>query len=597
MAAPSRLLSLNLGTQTVTLADFASSESGGLILNGYDSRDLLLAGATDADKSAYITSAITDLIRVLKVRRGKVNLCIPSQSVFTRFVKLPTTDEDKVGQIIGFEAQQNVPFPITEVVWDSQLVGGSEPGKLGVVLVAIKSDLLGEIDSSVGQAGLETELVDVAPMALYNTFRYNYEGVTGCSLIADIGARTTNLIFVEPQHVFSRSIPIGGQTITTAIAKEFQEPLLTAENRKKRDGFVGLGGSYAEPDDPDVARVSKIIRNTMTRLHMEIVRSISFYRSQQSGGQPVRMYLAGGSANLPYMKEFFNEKMQLPVEYFNPLRNVSVGASVDVDKAGREAHLLGELVGAALRKSGECPIELNLLPPELIRRQGMSRRQPYLIGAGILLLMLLAGWWLYFKQATEKIIAVTEKVTAETATLQSFDTKFRAIKTQVNGDSARVAPILEAVARREVWARLIDDINQRLPEEKIWVTVLEPQQFGKPLGFGDAKAIIAQQTATPPSVRATPAQRAVAQPRPNAAPAPANDAGDPVIDKIILRGLYIDNSQIVDQFFTNLLKSPFFEIDPTKKNAVITVRKDADSSAWAFDYELTLPLKEPISLK
>ncbi|HEY5894304.1 MAG TPA: type IV pilus assembly protein PilM [Chthoniobacterales bacterium] len=595
MAAPSRLLSLNLGTQTVTLADFASSESGGLILNAYESRDLLFDGASDGAKSAHVTSAITELIHDLKARREKVNLCIPSQSVFTRFVKLPTVDEDKIEQIIGFEAQQNVPFPITEVVWDYQLVGGSDPDRLGVVLVAIKSDLLGEIDASAEQAGLETELVDVAPMALYNAFRYNYENVTGCSLIADIGARTTNLIFVEPQHVFSRSIPIGGQTITTAISKEFQEPLADAENRKKRDGFVGLGGSYAEPDDPDVARVSKIIRNTMTRLHMEIVRSISFYRSQQAGSQPVRMYLAGGSANLVYMKEFFHEKMQLPVEYFNPLKNVPVGPSVDVEKVGREAHSLGELVGTTLRKNGECPIELNLLPPELVRRQEMAKRKPYLVGAGFILLLLLAGWWLYFKQATEKITEVTDKVVAETSRLQSFDSKFKAIDKRVKEETTRIAPILEAIARREVWVRLIDDINQRLPEEKIWVTAMEPLQFGKPLSFGDVKAITAQQTATPSPTRTTPASKAI-QPKPGVAPL-ANAATGPVIDQIILKGLYIENSQVVDQFFTNLLKSPFFEIDPTKKNAVITVRKDVDSSAWAFDYELTLPLKEPISLK
>ena len=162
-------------------------------------------------------------------------------------------------------------------------------------------------------------------MALYNAFRYNYSDMTGCSLIIDIGARTTNLIFIEPNKVFSRSIVNqGGNTITQAIAKDFSEPFVMAEERKKRDGFVSLGGSYADPDDPEVARVSKIVRNTMTRLHAEIARSISFYRSQQHGQSPVRVLLCGGTASLPYMREFFHEKLQLPVEYFNPLRNVAV---------------------------------------------------------------------------------------------------------------------------------------------------------------------------------------------------------------------------------------------------------------------------------
>ena len=173
----------------------------------------------------------------------------------------------------------------------------------------------------------------------------------GCSLIIDIGARSTNLIFIEPHKVFSRSIPNAGSTITQAIAKDFNEPFGAAEERKKRDGFVSLGGSYAEPEDPDVARVSKMIRNSMTRLHAEIARSISFYRSQQGGSAPQRVFLSGGSAGLPYLREFFHEKFQRPVEFFNPLRNVAVGNGLNIEEIGRSAHRMGELVGLALRAS------------------------------------------------------------------------------------------------------------------------------------------------------------------------------------------------------------------------------------------------------
>ena len=87
-------------------------------------------------------------------------------------------------------------------------------------------------------------------MALYNAFRYSYSDLSGCSLLVDIGARTTNLLFIEARKKFSRaSIPIGGSSITAAIAKEFGEPFAAAESRKKRDGFVSLGGAYAEPAD------------------------------------------------------------------------------------------------------------------------------------------------------------------------------------------------------------------------------------------------------------------------------------------------------------------------------------------------------------
>ena len=70
--------------------------------------------------------------------------------------------------------------------------------------------------------------------------------------------------------------------------------------------------------------MSKIVRSTMTRLHAELMRSISHYRAQQQGSAPQRVFLCGGSASTPYMREFFQEKLQLPIEFFNPLRNVAV---------------------------------------------------------------------------------------------------------------------------------------------------------------------------------------------------------------------------------------------------------------------------------
>src|SRR5207247_1774794 len=132
-------------------------------------------------------------------------------------------------------------------------------------------DLLDEINNAVEQTALRTRIVDVASMALYNAFRQSYPNLADCSLLLDIGARTTNILFIEPGRFFLRSIPLGGSAITAAIAREFNESFAAAETRKKRDGFVGLGGAYAEPPDPDIARVSKIARSTMTRLHAEVM--------------------------------------------------------------------------------------------------------------------------------------------------------------------------------------------------------------------------------------------------------------------------------------------------------------------------------------
>src|SRR5882724_2397291 len=329
MPLPTRLLSLNLGSQTIGLAEFRTQTHGGIVLVDYRLREIPAGPTNEEMRHAQITVAVREMMDELRIKHGRVNYAIAAQSAFARFVKLPLVDQEKIERVIGFEAQQNVPFPIDEVVWDYQLVGGGPDKQVEVVIVAVK--------------------VGLATMSLYNAFRYNYTNIPGCSLLVDIGARTTNVLFIEPGKIFSRSVPIGGSSITAAIAREFDESFAEAESRKRRDGFVSLGGAYAEPADADVARVSKIVRATMTRLHAELMRSISHYRAQQQGNRPDRIFLCGGSAGMPYMREFFHEKLQVPIEFFNPLKNVTVSGSAQLPEVTRSAHLLGELVGLALR--------------------------------------------------------------------------------------------------------------------------------------------------------------------------------------------------------------------------------------------------------
>lgn len=588
MAAPARIITLNLGMQTLGMAEFRPTSNGGLMLNQLRLTELLADPAAEGSRVAQLQIAVQEMVSALKIKAGRVNYAIPAQSVFTRFVKLPSVDPDKVDQIIAFEAQQNVPFPIEEVVWDYQLVGGAQSDKIEVVLVAIKSDLLEDLSNSVEGAGLSTNVVDVGPMALYNCFRYNYSDVSGCSLLIDIGARTTNLIFVEPNKVFTRSIPIGGTTITAAIAKEFNEPFGASEERKRQIGFVSLGSAYAEPPDPDQARVSKMIRNTMTRLHSEITRSISFYRSQQGGSPPQRIYLCGGSAGMPYMREFFNEKIQQPVEFFNPLRNVAVGKNVSLEEAGRGAHVLGELVGLALRSVTNCPMELSLRPVSVERSQKLAKKRPFLVLAGVCLLLCLAGWWLYYLRAAAVESQVIADLEPRVNMLKGVETRMNAVRKEIQNTQTLVAPLVGALQERSYWIGVIDEFNKRLPQQYIWVTLFEPVRF-------EGENVVSVAPAAPPGDGSVAIATA---PPPSEAPTPAGTGAKGVATApkygVRLRGLYLDNPQqaaVVDQFQKNLSESPLV--------ANVTIppggRATPTGTEWAYDYEFLVELKQGIS--
>ncbi len=590
MAAPSRMIALNLGMQTVTLAEFRASSRGALTLVAFAQEELIVDPAADATRPAQIEAAVLALRKALRVgSRERVTFSLPAQSVFTRFVKLPGSSPAEVDSIIGFEAQQNVPFPIDEVVWDYQIMGEARDHQWDVVLVAIKADQLDEINASVKKGGLRSFSIDVAPMALSNAFRYNYSELAGCSLLIDIGARTTNLVFVEGKRVFSRSIPVGGSTISAAIAKEFKQEVTVGEKLKIEKGVVGLGGNYAEPDDPTEAKISKIIRNTMTRLHAEIARSISFYRQNQSGSTPVRAFLCGGTVSLPYMVEFFSEKLQIPIEHFNSLRNVTVASEQIASQAEGRAHVLGEVVGCALRFLGNTPIEINVRPHSLVREQDLFKRKPLLVLAAGCLLLAPAAWLLYFTHGASLTQERLDSINADINKLEAIAKRFDSLQAETKRLQDAATPLILAANERSAWAGILEELGSKLPPRFIWITDIKALSDGKRVASGPAA-----QSKSPSTPQPT---QSGAPQRPGQTP-PAR----PAIDALEISGLYLANppnekeARIIDEFVDQLQKSEVFKIEEKDKAKVVIQRTTPDGQSWAYGYTIVLPLRNPIPL-
>jgi type IV pilus assembly protein PilM len=581
MAAPNRIYTLNLGTQTISLAEFATNPSGGVVLTRFKQAEILGDPSADASRVSQTKLQVQQLANEFGLRSQKVNYAIASHVIFTRPVRLPSVGEaSQVEQIIGFEAQQNVPYPIDQVVWDWQLLDEGKGGQMEVILAAIKADLLDEINDSVQASGLRTGVVEIAPMALYNSLRYNYADAGGCTLVVDIGSRTTNLLFCEPGKIFPRRLNLGGSTITSAVAKDLGGSFMEADQRKASDGFVSLGGSYSEPDDVEVARISKIIRNQMTRLHQEIARSITFYRSEHGGSAPERVLLAGGTASLPYMREFFQEKFPgMEVEYFNPLRNVAVADSLDVEQVGRVAHTLGELVGLALRSAVSCPMELNLRPASVKKAERTAAQKPFIILAGICILAALLGWWQYYANAAAKTDDAAKELEVLASPLKGLENSMNATSGEIKKAKENAEPLLKATQEREYWVKVLNDLNARLPKDNIWITEFQPPSRDE---IRKAEEEAEKSTAGTPAAK-KPKDKAPIYVKVNGIYLSA-DAGNP-------GGV----TSTVDEWVKNLKESEY--VEPMDSNEFGFNRDPDTTPDWGFKFSIQLKLKKPIDLK
>ena len=384
----SRILTLNIGASTATLAEYALGGKRNLTLTAYGSADLQTVDVNDAMSiSASLPPIISQIMRETGIHPAPLVVSLGGQMVFPRFAKFPAVgDKAKLEQLVHYEVEQNVPFPVDEIVCDHQFLGTSADGDLAAMIVAAKLDGVRAVTDAVASAGLKAAVVDVSPIAVLNALHFSQPQLQGCSVILDIGAKTTNLILVEGERIYNRSIPVAGNTITKEIAQAFGCSFEEAEQLKIERGYVALGG-VTEDADEITDRVSKVIRTVLTRLHAEISRSINFYRSQQGGAAPSRLFLTGGSVLLPQLDQFFMESLQVDVEYLNPFTAVRVGGKVNAAALESDAFTLVESVGLALRMT-DIPglVRINLMPPELVAQARNVRRIPFLVvgAAGIL---------------------------------------------------------------------------------------------------------------------------------------------------------------------------------------------------------------------
>src|SRR5436309_11570399 len=118
------------------------------------------------------------------------------------------------------------------------------------------------------------------------------------------------------------------------------------------------------------------------------------------------------------MREFFQEKLQVTIDFFNPIRNVAVANEADARQIAQSAHLLGELVGLALRTVASCPMELNLPPPSVVRAHELQRRRPFLIGAAACVIAALLGWSVFYPHASGVLGASRRQVDAKVNTVR-----------------------------------------------------------------------------------------------------------------------------------------------------------------------------------
>ena len=336
----------------------------------------------EGDGAALVRSALETLLSRNDFSGSTVAVTVPGHQTFARFTKLPPVEPKKIPDIVRFEARQQIPFEIDEVDWDYQTFTTPGSPDVEVGIFAMKRDLIRRHLAALTGARIEPNIVQTAPLALYNFLRYDGQYGKGGTVLIDIGAENTDLVVTDGQTVWSRNIPLGGNNFTEALVKAFKLSFAKAENLKR----TAATSKYAR-------QIFQAMRPVFADLVAEIQRSIGFYMSTHRDIVLNKVLGMGNAFRLPGLQKYLQQNLQMDVERVSGFNKVSLGAGVNGAQFNENILTLGVCYGAALQGLDLVEVRSNLLPVELTRAAMWRRKRPFFAGAAACLLLAAGALW------------------------------------------------------------------------------------------------------------------------------------------------------------------------------------------------------------
>ncbi len=466
MSSSKRLI-INCGASRVTAA-VISQHGAGLQIDKLVSERLRYDYSDDDAWLDAVGGALKSLAHQHKIA-GKATLIIPGNQVLTKTIRIAHVEEAKRTQIIAFEAQQNIPYPLHEVVWDSQIVG-DDGVETEVLFIACKSNTVDDFSRRVAEAGIVVEAISAATVLDYNALLFSSPCVEEDVLLINIGARSTNLLFKSSEGFFVRNITLGGNSLTQGIADSLGKPFDQAEEIKHK--FFGGQLDYSD-DDSGAKLLTTCADSFMRRMSQEIARSIVNYRRQKQGAAPKRILLSGRGALLKGLSEQLSETQKVEVEFFDPLQNVTLDG--DIDANVDELRLsVSEIIGEACREVIAGGASINLLPEEIQSEMEFAGKKPFLIVAAACLA--LAPWpaFVGLKQVSSAYQEVAQATQVEVSPLESRQATIfqNAEEAERLGQSIQLVEGL--VDSKTNWIQFFAELQQSLTTtEDVWLDNLK----------------------------------------------------------------------------------------------------------------------------
>lgn len=337
----------------------------------------------EGDSTQLITEALKTFLSRNNISDSRVVVSVPGQQTLTRFTKMPPVEPKKIPDMVQYEASQQIPFDIDEVVWDYQVFTEKESPDVEVGIFAIRKELIRNYLMLFTQLGIEPAIVQTGPMAAYNAARSEQpEEMKESVVILDMGALATDLIVMEGNRIWSRPIPIGGNRFTEALVSAFKISFKKAEKLKR----TAATSKYAR-------QVFQAMRPVFADLVSEVQRSVGYYTSTHRDARIGRVIGMGNAFKLPGLQKFLQQNLQLEVDRFGGFKRLITGGQEQSPAFAENILSFPGVYGLALQGLDMAKITSSLLPLEVQRTILWRKKRPWFAASAACLALAGGSVW------------------------------------------------------------------------------------------------------------------------------------------------------------------------------------------------------------
>ncbi|MDO8302069.1 MAG: pilus assembly protein PilM, partial [Sedimentisphaerales bacterium] len=321
---------------------------------------------SDSEKAEMIAASLRRFMEQNDAGKDEVYISVAGQTSFARFIKLPPVEAKRIPEIVKFEAVQQIPFDINEVEWDWQVMEKPDSPDVEVGIFAIKNEVIGGILDYFSRENLKVTGVQMAPIALYNYATYE-RGMTGegdksAVIVMDMGAENTDLVICTKTGVWQRSIPLGGNSFTRAVAEAFKLDFEKAEKLKR-----------TAPMSKYARQIFQSMKPVFSDLAAELQRSLGFYGTANRDVKFQKVIAMGGGMRMQGLTKFLQQTIQLPIVRPDAFERIEVTQGVSAAKFHDNVADFGVVYGLAVQGLGLAKIQSNLLPRKIARAMTWTR--------------------------------------------------------------------------------------------------------------------------------------------------------------------------------------------------------------------------------